>query len=255
MKTFTFQVLSTIFALFLSWGLYAQSSLDLFQDTESTQRSETTERRTQRNRETNSEPAFTLVGTSRFGNEYSVSLLSSRGESVNVEWTPGKVVDIEGYLNYKLASVGSRTASIRIPGGETCIASEIKGVRCNGNIAVLTLSNGAPIERRQSRKASSEIITDFELNSEILAENESGDVDSDTTIPGTNVLRRNPFSGELQTVPELTPEEQAARAQRRAERAEQFRNFEIVRIPDDEIPEGMRRVRSPFGDSLEPIED
>ena len=53
----------------------------------------------------------------------------------------------------------------------------------------------------------------------------------------------------------LTPEQLAARDERRQRRAEQFRNFEIVRIPDDEIPEGMQRVRTPFGDSLEPAED
>ena len=59
----------------------------------------------------------------------------------------------------------------------------------------------------------------------------------------------------MQTLPNLTPEEIASREQRRAERAEQFRNFEIVRIADDDIPDGMRRIRTPFGDSLEPIED
>ena len=79
--------------------------------------------------------------------------------------------------------------------------------------------------------------------------------DRPDTIPGTNVLRRNPFTGELQTLPDRTPEEEAERNRIRAERAERFRNFEVVRIPDNEIPEGMQRVRTPFGDSLEPIED
>jgi len=255
MKTFRSAVLPVVITAFIPCTVFSQS-LDLFQETDNSQRTETTERRTQRNRESVSEPAFTLVGTSRFGEKYFASLLSREGKSLNVEWTPGKVVNIEGFLNYGLANVDSRTSSIRLPASETCIESEEKGVKCNGNIAVLTLSNGAPIERAVNLDAQSEgIVANINSGSEVEAETVDPEPEDGRTIPGTNVLRRNPFSGELQTLPNLTAEEQAAREQRRAERAEQFRNFEVVRIPDDEIPDGMRRVRTPFGDSLEPIED
>jgi hypothetical protein len=59
----------------------------------------------------------------------------------------------------------------------------------------------------------------------------------------------------MQEAPILTEEQKAEREERRQRRAEQFRNFEIVRIADDEIPEGMQRIRTPFGDRLEPEEN
>ncbi len=233
--------------------VYSQQ-LDLFQTTEPNRQEETTSRRDRSSREnTNStEPLFTLVGTSRFGEKYIVSLLSKDEKKITMEWTPGKIEAIDGYLNYGLANVGSRKATIRYPDAESCFSNSKSGVLCNGNMAVLTLSNADPIERSilNETSTSGEIVDNpFELISD------EGSEENSETIPGTNVLRRNPLSGELQTLPDLSPEEIAARERRRAERAEQFRNFEIVRIPDDEIPDGMRRVRTPFGDSLEPIED
>jgi len=236
-----------------SRNLYSQE-LDLFQTTEPNRQEETTNRRDRPSREnTNSTaPTFTLVGTGRFGDKYIVSLLSKDEKKITMEWTPGKIEAIDGYLNYGLVNVESRKATIRYPDAESCFSNPKSGVLCNGNMAVLTLSNADPIERsilNEPNEPAEVVGNPFELindtNSDQISE----------TIPGTNVLRRNPLSGELQTLPDLSPEEVAARERRRADRAEQFRNFEIVRIPDDEIPDGMRRVRTPFGDSLEPIED
>ena len=233
--------------------VYSQQ-LDLFQTTEPNRQEETTSRRDRPSRENtnNSEPTFVLVGSSRFGDKYVVSLLSKDNKKITMEWTPGKIEAIDGYLNYGLADVGSRKATIRYPDAESCFSNPKRGVICNGNMAVLTLSNAEPIESsilNEPKKLVEEFANPFELIS-----NDTFDENSET-IPGTNVLRRNPLSGELQTLPDLSPDEIAARERRRAERAEQFRDFEIVRIPDDEIPDGMRRVRTPFGDSLEPIED
>ena len=244
-----FQILPLIFVQ----SLYAQS-LDLFQETDSVQRNEEPARRNQRSREISTEPAFTLVGTSRFGDEFYASLLSKDGIQASVEWTPGKVVSIDGFRDYGVANIGPRTASIRMPSGENCVSNEEKGVKCNANIAVLTLSNGKPIERQQNSRNIEQTLSTNNPEDEVIINDEESEEES-RLIPGTNVLRRNPFSGEIQTLPNLTQEEQAARDQRRAERAEQFRNFEIVRIPDDEIPEGMQRIRTPFGDSLEPLEE
>ena len=254
MKKIFLQTIFVSIGIFKLDTLYAQS-LNLFQETDNPQREVEQTRTTQRNRDVNTDPAFTLVGTSRFGEKYFASLLSRDETSILVEWTPGKVVSIDGYRDYGLANVGSRTASIRIPSGINCIENNEKGVRCNGNIAILSLSNGKPLENNDLNTTEIDEVSNNEdaivlNNNETVIEDESSN-----TIPGTNVLRRNPFSGELQTLPELSEEQRLAREQRRAERAEQFRNFEIVRIPDDEIPEGMRRVRTPFGDSLEPIED
>ena len=84
---------------------------------------------------------------------------------------------------------------------------------------------------------------------------QTGEEGEPATIGNSGVLTRNPFSGELQEAPNLSAEEITAREERRQARAEQFRNFEIVRIADDEIPEGMQRIRTPFGDRLEPDEN
>jgi len=131
-----------------------------------------------------------------------------------------------------------------------CESNKEIGLSCNGSMAVLTLNNAKPIENIESLSNKS-IDDNFDISDEELSLGEN-EVD---TLPGTNILRRNPFSGELQTPPDLTPEEIASREKRRAERAEQFRNFEIIRIADEDIPTGMRRIRTPFGDSLEPIDE
>lgn len=233
--------------------VYSQQ-LDLFQITEPNRQEDTARRRDRPSRENsnNTVPMFTLIGTSRFGEKYIVSLLSKDDKKITMEWTPGKIETIDGYRNYGLANVGSRKATIRYPDAESCFSNPKSGVLCSGNMALLTLSNADPIERSILNEPDSQaevVGNPFELINDTNSDQNS------ETIPGTNVLRRNPLSGELQTLPDLSPEEIAARERRRAERAEQFRNFEIVRIPDDEIPDGMRRIRTPFGDSLEPIED
>ena len=227
--------------------------LDLFQATDTVEESAQGSRRASRNQPRVTEPAFTLVGTSRFGEKFYASLLSREGKKVAVEWTRGKVNAIEGYNGFAVASIGSRLVSIRLPDSETCIANEEKGVKCNENYALLSLSNAKPIEGSLV-EVISDVVERTTTDSDVSQDESNNNVET-ATIGNTGVLTRNPFSGELQQAPNLTPEEVAAREERRAQRAEQFRNFEIVRIPDDEIPEGMQRVRTPFGDTLEPAEE
>jgi len=229
--------------------------LNLFQQTENSQNQQTSNERPERGSRGQSSPAFTLVGISRFGDKYFISLRNRDGSSVTVKYPGQEITNIDGYRGFRIAGVKSRMVSIRNPDSDPCIESLEQGVKCTNGIAVLTLANGTPIK---SKVKSNEILTIESSELESITINE-GDAevfeDSPDTIPGTNVLRRNPFTGELQTLPDRTPEEEAERNRIRAERAERFRNFEVVRIPDNEIPEGMQRVRTPFGDSLEPIED
>jgi hypothetical protein len=229
--------------------------LNLFQQTENSQTQQTSNERPEKGSRGQSSPAFTLVGISRFGDEYYVSLLDRDGESVTVNYDGQEVKNIEGYRGFRVVGIKSRMVSIRSPDSDQCIQSPQKGVSCVGNIAVLRMTNASPIEMKI--KDTEEISTE-ETAYESISVSEGDRIsfkESPNTIPGTNVLRRNPFSGELQTLPDRTPEEEAERNRIRAERAERFRNFEVVRIPDNEIPEGMQRVRTPFGDSLEPVED
>jgi hypothetical protein len=55
-------------------------------------------------------------------------------------------------------------------------------------------------------------------------------------------------------VQQLSPEEQAARAQRQQQRTDRLRAFQGRRIDDADIPPGMQRARTPFGDTLVPIQ-
>ena len=229
--------------------------LNLFQQTENSQTQQTSNERPERGSRGQSSPAFTLVGISRFGDEYYVSLLDRDGESVIVNTDGQEVKNIDGYRGFRVVGIKSRMVSIRFPDSDQCIQSPQKGVSCVGNIAVLRMTNASPIEMKI--KDTEEISTE-ETAYESISVSEGDRIsfeESPNTIPGTNVLRTNPFTGELQTLPDRSPEEVAERNRIRAERAERFRNFEVVRIPDNEIPDGMQRVRTPFGDSLEPIED
>jgi len=244
-------------ALLISAGsvVVLGQELNLFQQTDNSQNQQSRNERPQRDSRVQSSPAFTLIGISRFGDKYFVSLRNRDGGSAIVKYDGQEITNIEGYREFRIAGVKSRMVSIRNPDSDPCIESLEKGVKCTDSISVLTLANGTPIK---SKVKTNEVLTTEDSVFESITINE-GDAevfeDSPDTIPGTNVLRRNPFSGELQTLPDRTPEEEAVRNRIRAERAERFRNFEVVRILDDEIPEGMQRVRTPFGDSLEPIQD
>ena len=224
--------------------------LNLFQKTDKGRSEEPRASEQNTNQQRTLNPQFKLVGTSRFGEKYFVSLITKDNEKVNIQWQPGKVVPITDFKDFALANVSSRKATIRYPSSIVCESNKEKGISCNGNMAVLTLNNAKPVESNNS-KPETNTTNIFDISDEQLTSNEE-DVD---TLPGTNILRRNPFNGEMQTPPELTPEEIALREQRRLEREERFRDFEIVRIADDDIPIGMRRIRTPFGDSLEPIEE
>jgi len=244
MKLFTYII------LLISSSVVFSQELKLFQETDKDQSEQSRRLDRSSNQQLTSNPEFRLVGTSRFGEKYFLSLIGKDQQKINMEWLPGKILPIEGFKDFALVDVNSRKATIRYPSSITCESKKEIGISCNGSMAILTLNNAKPIENINSLKEE-RIDDNFEISDEELS---LSDNDADT-LPGTNILRRNPFSGELQTLPNLTPDEIASREQRRAEREEQFRNFEIVRIADDDIPDGMRRIRTPFGDSLEPIED
>jgi len=227
------------------WGSAVLSQeLNLFQAIDIPEANQESERSPQRSGSGGRLPAFTLVGTSRFGERYIVSLLSSDGKSTSVEWKKNTNSEINGFRNFKVVDVGARTVTIVYPEGEACIEDESRGVKCNGSYALLSFKSGKPLLQNQIQTEISAV------NDE--PQSEEGLVDIETTEDGRRMFM-NPFSGEMQEIPQLSVEEQAIRDERRARRAEQFRNFEIVRIPDSEIPEGMERIRTPFGDRLEPV--
>jgi hypothetical protein len=71
--------------------------------------------------------------------------------------------------------------------------------------------------------------------------------------PGGQGFFVNPFSGQAELVDQQSPDQQSAREARQRARGERLnRLVEASRIPDDQVPAGMRRVTTPFGDRLVP---
>jgi hypothetical protein len=218
--------------------------LDLFQDIE-TQETDNTNRvpRNQQNKNTATTPLFTVKGISRFGDRYLVSLITNNGSSEIIPWLSKTSVSLRGYPGYSIADVSSKTVTLVYPEASGCSPIPDKGINCNGPYMLLSLTNGEPIKQNNVVENNSNIdFTNQEEENIDIIDGEEGR------------FFRNPFSGEMQEIPELSPEELARRDERRGRRAEMFRDFEIVRIPDEDIPEGMQRIRTPFGDSLEPVE-
>ena len=192
-------------------------------------------------------PAFSLRGTSRFGDQYRTVLVYRSGQEVVLSWQPGQRVPVPGYESFSVTNIDGRQVTLNHPGQDACIASQDLGVSCQSNtLALLSLSSAKPLpastnggEAPQTRQAG------------IVGQPEPGTV---VNSNGQQVFI-NPFSGEPEVLPQLSPEEQAARAQRQATRRERLSQFEPERISDEDIPAGMQRVRTPFGDRLVPIRE
>lgn len=246
-------LLSSFPLLLLSLAASAQNgmapSLNLFEPTEQPQSQEQQPRQVRRD-QANQEPAFTLRGTGRFGDQYVTSLQSRDGSRVNVKWREGQQANVEGYPAYTVLDVNPRSISLQLPAEEACFPNRAKGVDCasGANIAILSLATATALPPPQQPVA-------VDPNAQAQTEGAQPTADGTQVLAdGTEVLL-NPFTGEPQFVPQLTEEERQARDERARRRQEALRNFQPVRIPDDQIPPGMRRISTPFGDRLVPAEE
>lgn len=196
-------------------------------------------------------PAFTLRSSSRFGDEYRSVLVGRNGESLEVRWQSGAQTELPGYFGYAVIEVNARELSIQHPGSESCVPDEALGVRCaDANTSVLSLATMSPLPS-------------------------NGPVDTampGTALPGTEGVESaagegvimgpdgepqfvNPFSGVAEEGPQLSEADMAARAERARNRAERLRQFQPERINEEDVPPGMRAVRTPFGDRLVPVRE
>jgi len=168
-----------------------------------------------------SEPAYTLVGTSRIGAKRTATLMHSSGEIQRVEYKAGTVVTVPGSAGITLVDFGSRSVSLRHADGSACVSSENKGVKCEDGLSVLSMATAEPI--REQNPVAAEALTD------------SGDTPEDDDVPA------NPFAAALRAAADngddLAPNSRRER-------------FQPRRIAPEDVPEGMRLVRTPFGDRL-----
>lgn len=171
-------------------------------------------------------PAFTLLGTSRIGSKLTASLVDNNGELIQVKMTDEVSTPIPGHVGYRLVRVGSRDVAISLPANTPCIGFEEKGVSCGSDgLAQLALTTAAPIVVTPTAEDASQ------TNDEIAAANAEEEPD-------------NPFAAALRAAAQ---NEAATRG--RGGRAINER-FEVRRIAPEDVPEGKRVVRTPFGDRL-----
>lgn len=174
------------------------------------------------------EPAFSLVGTSRFGDRHIARLRGSDGEVIRVEGDPGGEIPVPGHPGFTVAGIGSGEVEVRHPEDEPCVESREDGVSCaGGNTARLQLATAEPVEPPRERR-----------NRGRGGDSESGEDQEADGGPADN-----PFAAALRA--SRNQDEEARRTVRERRTRNRGR-----RIDPDDVPEGMRVVRTPFGDRL-----
>lgn len=171
-------------------------------------------------------PTFTLLGTSRIGDRRRASLVDSNGEVLVVELSDAESTPIPDHIGYRIVALESGKVSISLPADTPCIGASDKGVYCGSNgLAELSLTTAAPI---------------------VIAANQGNAAGA----PGQEVAAPegqldNPFAAALRAAAQNEANAQSGRPRR-----DNAESFEARRIADEDVPPGMRKVRTPFGDRL-----
>lgn len=246
--------LATFLLLALSFDVSAQE-LSLFEATEGG--AEEAPRLMQQvgniNANANGQPAFTLKGLGRFGDEYHATLLDRNGESARVNWREGQRVQVPGFPDFALVGVVAGAVQVAFPPNEPCMTLEPSGISCLAdNVAQLRVATVAPLANNGTPPQNNAGNNGAPGNVPPGAQQGVVVMGPDAAGPGFFV---NPFNGEVQPLPNnVTPEQQAV-VERQQQRAARFRNVEPVRIDEADVPPGMQVVRTPFGDRLVPIRE
>ena len=204
-----------------SGSLLAQD-LKLFEEIETNEAANRREReRSLDNRSSSIGPEFTLIGTSRFGDNYSVFLRDREGDTIVVNSISGSNAFIPGHPSYELVEAKAARVSVRYPEEEPCVEVIERGIRCSApDVAILTLANADPLESQLNITMEPDI-------------SESRGESQDENQEGSPV---NPFAALL---------EQNANTD-----SNETNDFVPRRIRAEDVPPGMRVVSTPFGDRL-----
>tara|TARA_E500000331_G_scaffold355449_1_gene410972 strand:+ start:42 stop:758 length:717 start_codon:yes stop_codon:yes gene_type:complete len=206
----------------------AAQTLELFEETENnaSQKNESSPRSNRRDSEGNmiTGPEFTLVGTTRIGDNYLVVVKDRSGVTVSTRVLDGSIATISDHSGYKVTRAGAGSVSISYPEGLPCAPFPEQGVTCeNSNVARLTLTNAVPLAASAA------------VNRSIGSPSENSKVEDSSTV--------NPFEALL---------ERAANPNAEANNVDTD-SFRPRRIDPQDVPAGMRVVSTPFGDRL--VED
>jgi hypothetical protein len=170
---------------------------------------------------------FILRGTSRFGEKYIAVLQSPTGAEFYQSWSaeePNKPIEFAGFGNYTLVKVEPRKVSIHYPDDAPCQNNNpMIGIKCEkdekgASIAVLTL------ERRQALAAPPPLPPPQPVQNPMAA------------------VQPQPINSPMEAEQQQQPGQQLPPSQ----------PFKRRVIRDEDVPPGMRVVRTPFGDRLVP---
>jgi hypothetical protein len=173
-------------------------------------------------------PEFTLVGTSRIGDSYSAILKHRSGDNVVVRTSPGSTTAVTDYPDFLLSDVGAGNVSLRYPSDTPCEEHLEQGVSCTsvGNTARLELVNGDALAQRVVQTIGT---ADEADGSGGAVDPESGEpINPFEAIRAARAAGLNPADGPDGGANRFTPR----------------------RIADEDVPQGMRKVSTPFGDRL-----
>ena len=160
-------------------------------------------------------PEFTLIGTSRLGDNYIAVVEDRVGEIIAISVLKGAETPIPAYPGFHVKYIGSGKVAIRYPVNVSCTEFRNQGVSCEASdIGHLELANAAPLESSLVNNPNS---------SEIPSSEEQ--------------LSTNPFEALLERA--SNPDAEAA-----------TNAFQPRRINPEDVPPGMRVVSTPFGDRL-----
>jgi len=212
--------LSVVFSL-VSADTSAQL-LTLFEDTDSATNTINQSASTSTRRDSDGNlitgPEFTLVGTTRIGENYLAMVEDRSGEIISISKLQDSSVPVPGYPNYEIVGIGAGFVRVRYPNNLNCTEFIEQGVSCeSSNIAVLDLANLNPIE----------------VSPVAISSSDDQNLDSSSGEEGLN-----PFEAILRRASgvETNPEPEGT--------------FQPTRISPEDVPPGMRIVSTPFGDRL-----
>jgi hypothetical protein len=168
---------------------------------------------------------FVLKGVSQIGNRYIVFLEAPNSKMIQVDMGSKRRVSINnGFPDYHLIRMTDREVKIDYPDNAPCRRSNPqKGIKCvnGGKSATLDFTVGKPLA-------------------------------SNTVVSSNPPNQVNPFLAAMNKNKQLSEEEKAKREEALQKRRELYKNFKRQVIKDEDVPEGMRVVRTPFGDRLVP---
>lgn len=191
-----------------------------------------TRRNNRESRATIAEPEFTLLGTSRIGNKYSVIVRHRNGETIVVQADPDSSTEIPEHSGYSIVNMAAASVSIRYPGGSPCVAFSDRGISCNqaGDTAELALTTAEPLAAR------------------VLSQNTP--VQSAVRQPGSGTPETDEQGNPANPFAALRASQDRATGSNPTDANGGNSRFTPRRINPEDVPPGMRVVSTPFGDRL-----